>query len=467
MTLYPTLAPRTLDGNAEQELRLYDFKYAQPPALLPLYRRLRQHGLLYDERSRSWLCAHVPGLTSILSDGRFVSGRPAGSGTPPPTPGNVRGTHPAPGSTLRDRKASIERLLGRQLLVNDGTVHTRLQGIMNPVLRQMGHDMRASIEQQVEALLDAIESAGRWEVVQDLALPLVLGSMVQLLLGEKDLAPDSLQQFNAWSQALASVTSGFFSLESMQHVLAMQETFHMLLAHTREAPSSDLLSVLAADTRWQDDDELVANAMMLLAAGSVTTTKALTHSLWLLLQDAHAWEHLRTELLACTDARAQVQLLKPLVEWLLCRVTPTRYVVRWATRDSTIEGKRILAGQQVYLFLEGANDALVQQETPFDDAAPAAAQEQCPLLPGKLAPHVTFGSSRSPHYCPGAPLARLLLLHALQAVLLRFPSLQLAPVPVHPWGKHANLGALVALPVIHIPERGAYASSSTDQSIVS
>jgi hypothetical protein len=89
---------------------------------------------------------------------------------------------------------------------------------MNPVLRQMGHDMRASVEQRVEALLDAIEPAGRWEVVQDLALPLVLGSMLQLLLGEKDLAPDRLQQFNAWSHALASVTSGFFSLESMQHV---------------------------------------------------------------------------------------------------------------------------------------------------------------------------------------------------------------------------------------------------------
>src|SRR2546421_10994020 len=120
MMLYPPLAPRILDGDAEQELRLHDFKYAQPPALIPLYQRLRQHGLLYDERSRSWLCAHASGLTSILGDERFASGRPLGSGTPLPTPGKDCGTHLAPGSTLRDRKACIEQFLGRQLLVNDG-----------------------------------------------------------------------------------------------------------------------------------------------------------------------------------------------------------------------------------------------------------------------------------------------------------------------------------------------------------
>ena len=176
------------------------------------------------------------------------------------------------------------------------------------------------------------------------------------------------------------------------------------------------------------------------------------------------WEHLQTELLACTDARAQERLLKPVMEWLLCRVTPTRYVVRWATQDSTIEGKRILAGQQVYLFLEGANDQLMQQVLSSNDATPTSWPIQCHLGPHKSPPHVTFGSSGSPHYCPGGPLARMLLLHTLRAVLLRFPALGLAPVPVHPWGTNANLGGLVALPVMPIPERGTYDSSPIHQS---
>ncbi len=456
MTLYPPLAPRTQDGDAEKGPSLLDLKYAQPSARVPLYQRLRQHGLVYDERSKCWLCAHVSGLTSILGDGRFASGRPSGSGTPPIGPGKAWGEHSAPGSALREMKASIEQILARQLLVKDGAAHTRLQGVMNPVLRQMGHHMSASIEQRVEVLLDAAAPTGQWDVMQELALPLVLGSMVHLLLGEKDLDSDSLHRFQAWSHALASVTNGFFSHENMQRVLLMREAFYVLLAHKRCAPGHDLLSIFAADARWQDDDELVANAMMLLAAGSVTTTKAVTHSLWFLLQHAHQWEYLRAALLRYADPRAQAHLLKPVVERLLCRVTPTRYIVRWATQDIAIEEKLIRSGQQVYVFLEGANDGLLQQEILSDTAtSDAAVQESCHLLRRMPMPHFTFGFSSSPHYCPGAPLARMILQHTLLALLLRFPHLRLAPVAQRQWGKNANLGGLVALPVVYTPERGA------------
>jgi cytochrome P450 len=161
MTLYTPFASRTQDGDAEKGLSLLDLKYAQPSARVPLFQRLRQHGLVYDERSKCWLCAHVSGLTSILGDGRFTSRRPSGSETPPTSPGKAWRGHSAPGSALREMKVSIEQILGRQLLVKDGADHTRVQGIMNPVLRQMGHDMSASIGQRVEELLDAFAPTGQ------------------------------------------------------------------------------------------------------------------------------------------------------------------------------------------------------------------------------------------------------------------------------------------------------------------
>ena len=98
MSLAPPLATSTRDEDTTKELRLLDFTYGQPPALVPLYQRLRQQGLHYDERSRSWLCADVPGLTSILGDERFASGRPPASGTPSAAPGKGSGRQLAPGA---------------------------------------------------------------------------------------------------------------------------------------------------------------------------------------------------------------------------------------------------------------------------------------------------------------------------------------------------------------------------------
>lgn len=59
--------------------------------------------------------------------------------------------------------------------------------------------------------------------------------------------------------------------------------------------------------------------------------------------------------------------------------------------------------------------------------------------------HVAFGAG--PHFCLGAPLARLESRIAFRTLLRRFPQLRLAEVPIE-FREYAHMRALKALPVV-------------------
>jgi len=185
-----------------------------------------------------------------------------------------------------------------------------------------------------------------------------------------------------------------------------------IIAARREAPSDDLISVLVqaevADdvgvVHRLDDGEVLAFALLLLAAGSGTTWKQMGITLLALLRHPEA-------LAAASDDRA---FLRNVVEESL-RWAPTDPVfARFVAEDCELGGVEMPAGAIAHACLAAANRDPSRWERP---------DEFDPFRPVK--PHLGFG--HGPHTCLGMHVARAEMTHGIGALLDRFPNLRLDP----------------------------------------
>src|SRR5262249_19684861 len=147
------------------------------------------------------------------------------------------------------------------------------------------------------------------------------------------------------------------------------------------------------------DNELFANANLLLVAGHETTTTLLANGVLALLRHPDQLELLRRS----------PQLLPHAMEEFLRYVGPVQFTPRLAGEDLEVDGKQIRQGQLVYIILAAANRDPAQ--------FPAADKFDISRSPNH---HVAFGMAT--HFCLGAPLARLEVQIAVETLLRRFPN---------------------------------------------
>ena len=364
----------------------------------------------YDPTRQCWMLTRYRDVVSVLHHDQLVSRRP---------------TQPA--RTTAARAMSLHSILAQQMLFLDGEEHLRLRHVLLKPLALMSTSLHAYIEGVVENLLTDIQAQASVDIVSDFAiLPL------KVISGILGVPREDERRISTWTDALANVTSGYLAGGGLQQILPMMNYFRELVEQKRVSPGDDLLSAFTLGLQqgqFHSIDELAVTAMMLIAAGSVTTARLLTHGLYLLLQDRTRIDLLRERI------QAKPEVVKGAVEELLRCVTPTRFVARWAVRDVAIGGNVIRAGQKVVVFLEAANH----------DPERFTAPEELDLrrLPN---PHVAFGAG--PHLCPGAALARVEAQIAFAALLRRFPQLHLASGDAPALHPNVNLGGFLSLPVV-------------------
>jgi cytochrome P450 len=178
----------------------------------------------------------------------------------------------------------------------------------------------------------------------------------------------------------------------------------------RAEPTEDLISVLVrAEVTDEDgalhrltDEEVLAFAFLLLAAGSGTTWKQMGLTIIALLNHPEA----------LAAVRADRALLRGVVEESL-RWMPTDPVFsRFVARDCTLGGVDLPAGAVIHACLAAANRDPSRWERPaeFDPFRP-------------LKGHLGFGFG--PHTCLGAHVARMEISHGVGALLDRLPGLRL------------------------------------------
>ncbi len=296
------------------------------------------------------------------------------------------------------------------LLNLDNPEHKRLHGLIHKAFSpQIINSLQGKVKTIVDSLLDQAQARGEMEFISEFAYPLPIQVISEMLgVPEADQA-----QYKAWAATLFDTS---VSPIKFMRDLSQQRKYVRQLTRTKRAhPQDDLLSamLLAEDNgNTMNEDEIVSMASLLLVAGHETTVNLLGNGLALLLRFPDEM----------TALQQNPDLVKSAVEEFL-RFDPPVHVApdRWAKEDITIAGVTIHKGEMMNVGIGAANHDAAQFEDPH-------------MLnirrPNNR--HLAFGQGT--HYCLGAPLARVEANYAFNALLERFPNLQLRqPSEALPW----------------------------------
>jgi cytochrome P450 len=198
---------------------------------------------------------------------------------------------------------------------------------------------------------------------------------------------------------------------SERALAAFDSWLHEHLRELRADPGDDLLSRLVKvaddDGSGLTDQELVATAMLVLAAGFETTVNLIGNGTRLL------FEHPDQAAVLADDPSWWPNA----VDEVLRVDSPVQRTARTARQDTEVEGVPVRKGEIVVTMLGAANrDPAVFADPDRFDVTRANAKE-----------HVAFSSGI--HYCLGAALARMEGEVALRALFTRFPDLAPAGEP--------------------------------------
>jgi cytochrome P450 len=288
--------------------------------------------------------------------------------------------------------------------------HTRVRGLVSSAFTpRRVESLRARVAELVDGYLAPHLRTGRIELVGDLAHPLpavVIAEMAGFPVADR-------ARFRDWTYRI----NGFFFQSGTADPVAAADAdaavrearawIHDLLAERRAHPTDDLLSALvAADIEGGrlTETELLSTAITLFLGGHDTTTQLIALGMSALVRHPHQLNLLRE----------RPELVPAAVEEMLRYDAPFQMNLRYVTEDVELGGQTLRAGDLIRQALGSAN----RDPQRFDD--PDTFRIERPA-----ARHLAFGLG--PHFCPGAPLARLQAQVAVEAMIRRLPRVRLDP----------------------------------------
>ena len=317
----------------------------------------------------------------------------------------------------------------RSFLFLDPPDHTRLRGLVSKAFTpRVVEGLRPRIQELVDELLDAVAERGEMDVIEDLAYPLPVNVICELL----GVPVEDHVRFREWSKEAARALDPVETLspeeqERRRRVLtAFVEYFEGLIAERRSAPRDDLLSALIAAEEAGDKlspEELLSTCILLLVAGHETTVNLIGNGTLALLRHPDQLDLLRDD----------PALARGAVEEFLRYDPPVQMTGRTALEDMEVGGTVVPKGEQAVLLIGSANRDPAQFPDP--ERLDITRQENH---------HIAFGYGL--HFCLGAPLARLEGEIAFQTLVRRFEGLRLLDEEP-PYKENIILRGLAALPV--------------------
>ena len=377
----------------------------------PFYHRLRSSAPVYQAPTGLWVLTRYDDVVMVLRDGRF--GRDGFEQLLAAVYG---------GDTEAGR-------LPRSMLFRDPPDHTRLRALVSKAFTpKVIENMRSHIQDIVNRVLDRVQGAGRMDVIADLAYPLPV-TVICEMLGVPTEDQGAIRRWSAdVAQSLDAIglpTDAEIVTRGRAARRELGEYFRRLLPERRRQPREDLLSLLIAAEEQGDkltEGELLATCVLLFIAGHETTVNLIGNGLLALLRNPAELARLRTD----------STLLQSAVEELLRYDSPVQRTARITNTDVVIDGQTIAKGSMVVAAIGAANRDPAHFTDP--DRLDIGRRDNR---------HVAFGFGI--HFCLGAPLARVEGQIALGTLLRRMPNLALAGTPT--WRASSTLRGLEALPV--------------------
>ena len=301
--------------------------------------------------------------------------------------------------------------LQRLMMLNmDPPQHTRQRAFVNRGFtpRMIGR-LEEHIAQICAALLDDVQDAGHADFVTEVAAPLPLWVICELVGAPVE---DRGRLFELSNLLIGTADPEFQVEEGAQRNAAAEVyAYGVALAERRRAaPADDIVTrLLQPDDKGEalTSDEFDLFFMLLTVAGNETTRNAAAGGMLALFEHPEQWKRL------VEDPGLIPTAAEEIVRW----VSPVNMFRRTAMADAELGGQRIAEGVKVVVFYTSANrdEAVFAEPDVFDVGRDPN-------------PHLGFGGG-GPHFCLGRHLAALELRVLLQALTERMPNIRLDGEP--------------------------------------
>jgi len=326
------------------------------------------------------------------------------------------------------------RILAKTMVTTDDPDHARLRNLVHKGFTpsRVEH-MAGRVQEIADELLARLEGRETVDLLSEFALALpmiVISEMLGVPVNERA----KFRRFML--HLLDGPPSGFVRLVTgLASNIRMIRYLDRLIDLRRVEPDDGLITALVAAEQSGDrlsQDELIGMVFLLLLAGHETTVNLLGNGVLALLDNRDQLERLH----------ANPGLIKPAIEELLRYTNPVQHSVpRFAREDTEIGGVKIAKSERVVLLLAAAN----RDEAVFENSE---------ALDVARDPNRHLGFGLGIHFCLGAPLARMEGAIGLNALIQKFPDIQLAiPRDKVKWRPNSLLRGLAELPVRLGPTR--------------
>jgi biflaviolin synthase len=307
----------------------------------------------------------------------------------------------------------------------DPPQHTRLRKTVASLFTNKRVDqLRPHAEAIATELLDEMKQAGPpADVMAHLTTPFSLAGISELMGVPRKDWPKMVE----WAVLVISAEAGRAESEAAKKGIGAY--FDALADARRDDPRDDVIShMAAAEAEGRlTHQELVAFAVLMQISGTNSVRFNSTNMVYLLATHPELYARLQ----------AEPDLVPQAVEELL-RYIPHRNAVglaRIAIEDIELRNVTIRQGECVYASYLSANRDPAKFDRPHDID-----------FDRTFNPHLSFGNG--PHYCVGAPLARMECEVMMRGLLSHFPTLRLGIREEEiPWRRGELIRGPQALPV--------------------
>lgn len=314
-----------------------------------------------------------------------------------------------------------DRTLKIGLIDEDEPRHGQLRRLINKGFTpRMVRNLEASFLDIVTEAIDAVAAKGECDFVDDIAVPLPLLVIADMI----GIRKEDRARFHRWSDAMIAADGNFDDpgVVEKAHAAFLEYSTYVneIIEDRRKNPRDDFVSILtgAKDGGVLQDfgrersagvseehhalanDELIMLLVILLVAGNETTRNAISGGMQLLIENPGERRKLIDD----------PSLIPSAVEEMVRMISPVQSFSRTATRDTELHGRAIKQGQQVLMLYPSAN----RDEDVFEDPDTFKVERN--------PQHLGFGIGN--HFCLGANLARMEMRVAFRELLRRLPDME-------------------------------------------
>jgi len=296
---------------------------------------------------------------------------------------------------------------GRMMLTMDAPDHTRYRSLVNRGFTpRMIAKLKPHLQEMVTTIVDRALAKGELDFVLEVAAELPLQVIAEIL----GVPFSDRHKVFEWSNKMIGSKDPEYSVSddqargaAIEMFMYSQELAKQRLAH----PQDDIVTTLLnSDVDGDQLSEMDFNLFFLLlaVAGNETTRNALSHGVLTMIEHPDQYRLLRQN----------PELVPPAIEEILRWASPVMYFRRNITRDTTLGGQALKAGEKISIWYISANRDESVFKDPFKFDITRSPNE-----------HVAFGGG-GPHFCLGASLARLEMNLLFDELVKRVDTIELA-----------------------------------------